>query len=422
MSDPIILQPNCQDASDPALTLDQAVDRVEAVAGPVAGHEVLTLRDALGRVLERPVISPADVPPHRNSAMDGIALNSADLPDSGTEDLHIVGTAWAGTPYPSALEKRQCVRIMTGAKMPDAADTVVIQEHTQPAGEGVVRIGGGHKAGQNVRHPGEDIAKGNEVLAQGKRLAPADLGLLASLGIAEVGVYRRVRVAFFTSGDELRSIGQPLGEGQIYDSNRYTLHGMLREAGAQVVDLGVVPDRPQDLNQALADAAGSADLVLTTGGISVGAADHLRTLIADQGELLFSKVEIKPGRPVTLGRWQDALYFGLPGNPVAAMATFYLLVRPALRRLQGESCSTEARFSARADADLRKLPGRTEIQRGIIYPGPDGESRVKTTGRQGSGVLSSMSKANCFILLEHGHAEVAAGEMVTVLPFQLLRY
>jgi len=388
----------------------------------LSGREVLPLKAALGRVLERPVVSPANVPPHRNSAMDGFALRGSDLPETGSVELEVVGTAWAGTPFAGDLQAGQCVRIMTGAKMPDAADTVVIQEHTEPAGEQRVRIGDGHRAGQNVRHPGEDIAVGQEILARGRRLGPADIGLLASLGIAEVGVYRRLRVAYFTSGDELCSIGQPLSEGQIYDSNRYTLHGMLSEFGAEVLDMGVIPDRPEELEQALDTAAGNADLVLTTGGISVGAADHLRTLIAERGELLFSKVEIKPGRPVTFGRWRSAWFCGLPGNPVATMATFYLLLRPALQRLQGEVREPAPRFSAACAEALRKHPGRTEIQRGVLFTGPDGTLQVRTTGRQGSGVLSSMSKANCFILLEHARGQVAAGEAVTVLPFEQLRY
>ncbi len=421
MSEPLIRQPNCQDGSAQALSFDQAAARMNDAVAPLAGREVLSLKAALGRVLERPVISPADVPPHRNSAMDGYALHGSELADSGYLELDVAGTAWAGTPYAGELKAGQCVRIMTGAKMPDGADTVVIQEHAEALGDQRVRIGSGHRAGQNVRHPGEDIAKGQELLRRGRRLSPADLGLLASLGIAEVGVYRRLRVAYFTSGDELCSIGQPLQEGQIFDSNRYTLYGMLTEFGAEVLDMGVIPDRPEGLEQALDTAADNADLVLTTGGISVGAADHLRTLISERGELLFSKVEIKPGRPVTFGRWRHSWFCGLPGNPVATMATFYLLLRPALQRLQGETPAAGVRFTAAATEPLRKNAGRTEIQRGILYTGVDGNPQVKTTGRQGSGVLSSMSKANCFILLEHERGAVEAGDAVTVLPFEQLR-
>lgn len=420
--EPLVVQPNCQDGSDRALPLEQAVGRVREAVKPVVGGESLALRNALGRVLSRPVISPADVPPHRNSAMDGYALNSAELAESGNADFQVAGTAWAGAPFSGTMGNGQCVRIMTGAKMPDEADTVVIQEKVLAIGDDKVRIGEGHRRGQNVRHPGEDISRGSEVLAQGKRVTPADLGLLASLGIAEVAVYRRPRVAFFTSGDELCSIGQPLTEGQIYDSNRYTLYGMVTEFGAEVLDLGVIPDSPGELEQALDAAAAGADLVLTTGGISVGAADHLRSLIGERGELLFSKLAIKPGRPVTFGRWRDSWFCGLPGNPVATMATFYLLVRPALQRLQGESSPVGTRFSAQAAEAFRKNAGRSEIQRGVLYNGDEGGLHVRTTGRQGSGVLSSMSKANCFILLEHDREAVAEGDTVTVLPFEQLRY
>jgi molybdopterin molybdotransferase len=354
--------------------------------------------------------------------MDGYALNARELPEQDSRELEVVGVAWAGAPYKGELQAGQCVRIMTGAKMPDEADCVVIQEQAQEIDPQRIRIGGGHRAGQNIRHPGEDIQTGQHILPAGKRISPAELGLLASLGIAELKVHRRVRAAFFTSGDELKSIGQVLEEGQIYDSNRYTLYGMLSELGVDIIDMGVVPDSEQTLRQALNDAAHSADLVLTTGGISVGAADHLKHLIHNEGEVLFSKVAIKPGRPVTFGRWKQAWYFGLPGNPVAAMATFYHFVRPALRQLQGEPAAPASYLSARAERGLKKAPGRTEIQRGFLYQGDDGQWWVRSTGKQGSGVLSSMSQGNCFILLHDAQAEIAAGQLVSVEPFDLLRF
>jgi molybdopterin molybdotransferase len=421
MSAELSRQPSCQDGRDASLSFDEALAKVASAVTPVSGVEMLALRSALGRVLQRPVTAPVDVPPHRNSAMDGYAVAANDLPQVGAREFKVVGTAWAGTPYRGDLEPGQCVRIMTGAKLPDAADTVVIQEQVEAIGERRVRIGDGHRHGQNVRHPGEDITLGQEILGPGRRLSPADLGLLASLGIAEVPVRRRPRVAFFTSGDELRSIGEPLGEGQIYDSNRYTLYGMLTESGADALDMGVVPDREKDLATALGEAASNADLVLTTGGISVGAADYLRSLIGTKGTILFSKVAIKPGRPVTFGRWCDAWFFGLPGNPVAAMVTFYFFVGAALRRLQGVAPQPGLRFSALAEEEMRKNAGRTEIQRGVLDLGKTGALRVRTTGRQGSGVLTSMSQANCFILLEHGRGSVAKGESVTVVPFQAMR-
>lgn len=422
MNSDVVTHPSCQDGGAPAVSYTQARDLVESNVQPVKGHEMLALRSALGRVLARPVVSPADVPPHRNSAMDGYALNSAELPVQGTSEFKVVGTAWAGAPYQGTLKTGQCARIMTGAKVPEAADTVVIQEQVERLGEDRIRIDGGHKRGQNVRHPGEDIARGQEVLPAGKRIAPAELGLLASLGIAELCVHRRVRVAFFSSGDELRSVGQPLEEGMIYDSNRYTLFGVLADLGVEILDFGVVPDRDDALEETLTTAATSADLVLTTGGISVGDADRIRGLLVERGEILFSKVAFKPGRPVTFARWGESWLFGLPGNPVAAMTAFYQFARPAIRRLQGEPATQPLRFRVRSKDALRKTPGRTELPRGVLFYGNDGELWVRTTGRQGSGVLSSMSIGNCFIFLEESLDSVSAGDWVTVEPFQMVRF
>jgi molybdopterin molybdotransferase len=297
-----------------------------------------------------------------------------------------------------------------------------MQEQAQAAGEQRIRIGSGHRRGQHVRHAGEDIRRGEELLGAGRRIGPAELGLMASLGMAEVRVYRRVRAAYFASGNELRSIGDSLGEGEIYDSNRYTLYGMLTEIGVEMIDIGVVPDRPEELAAALDNAADNADLVLTTGGVSVGEADHIKRLIGDQGEILFSRVKIKPGRPVTFGRWGGSWFFGLPGNPVAAMVAFYQFARPALRRLQGESDTTARRLTARTEGILRKRRGRTEVQRGILLPDDTGELWVRSSGAQGSAVLSSMSRGNCFIILEEQRNEVAAGETVSVEPFEMVRF
>lgn len=419
----LVTQPCCEDGVEHAISYSAARTLVEQRVQPVATQERLPLRSALGRVLAQPIVSPADVPPHRNSAMDGYALHSSALPQQGAAELTVIGAAWAGAPFTGdSIAPDQCVRIMTGAKIPDAADTVVIQEQAERLGEDRIRIGPGHRAGQNVRHPGEDITRGQEILRPGRALGPAELGLLASLGIAEVAVYRRVRVALFSSGDELRSIGAPLADGQIYDSNRYTLFGMLTELGVDVIDLGVIPDREDALENALGAAAQSADLVLTTGGISVGEADHIRKLVFEQAEVLFSKVAIKPGRPVTLARWRDCWLFALPGNPVAAMATFYQFTRPAIRRLQGELAAPPVRCRVRSAEALRKSPGRTEFQRGILFHDEKGEPRVKTTGRQGSGVLTSMSLGNCFILLEESQGSVAVDDWVTVEPFQMVRF
>jgi molybdopterin molybdotransferase len=422
MTADLISQPGCDADAQGVTSYTLARSLAEESVQPVRGHEILPLRSALGRVLAKALISPANVPPHRNSAMDGYALHSSALPQESAREFEVIGTAWAGNPYAGEpVQPGQCVRIMTGAKVPDDADCVVIQEQAETLAKNRIRIGSGHQGGQNIRYPGEDITLGQELMAVGKRLGPAELGLLASLGIGEVAVYRKVRVALISSGDELKPIGTPLADGQIYDSNRYTLFGMLSELGVEIIDLGIIPDREADLRAALQGATQAADLVLTSGGISVGEADHMRKLIFE-GKVLFSKVAIKPGRPITLARWQESWLFALPGNPVAAMTTFYQFVRPAIRRLQGEPSTPPLRFRVRCTQTLRKSPGRTEFQRGLLDQDENGELRVAAAGRQGSGILTSMSLGNCFILLEEPLGPIAAGDWVTVEPFPMLRF
>ncbi len=413
---------SCQDEKDPsALPVVDALAAIMARAGAVAGTEKLPLRSALGRVLARPLISPVNVPAHRNSAMDGFALAGADLPERGAVELRVLGTAYAGTPFKGEVGAGKCVRIMTGAKMPEGTDTVVIQEKAVQTGEHI-RITADHKQGQNVREAGEDIAAGDTVLDRGARIGPAQLGLLASLGVAEVSVKRRPRVAFFSSGDELRSLGEPLEEGEIYDSNRYTLYGMLSELGVDIIDLGVIRDEREAIRGALEEAAGQADVVLTTGGVSVGEADYLQDEAARLGEILFSKLAIKPGRPLTFGRIANTLFFGLPGNPVAVMVGFYQFVRPALKRLMGDASVAPPAFLVRSASKMQKAPNRTEVQRGVLDRDANGEPSVRLAGRQGSGILSSMSKGNCFILLPHDGPPVDPGDMVEVQPFHMLRW
>lgn len=412
---------SCQDEIDPgALPVGDALAIIVDRTGAVAGTEKVSLRCALGRVLAQPLLSPTDVPAHRNSAMDGFALAGSDLPASGTTELSVIGTAYAGTPFKPAVGAGQCVRIMTGAKMPDGTDTVVIQEKVEHEGDHI-RIAADNKQGQNVREAGEDITAGDRVLGAGTRIGPAQLGLLASLGSAELSVKRRPRVAFFSSGDELRSLGEALEEGEIYDSNRYTLYGMLSELGVDIIDMGVIRDERSAIRGALEEAAGQADVVLTTGGVSVGEADYLQDEAAQLGEILFSKVAIKPGRPLTFGRIGEALFFGLPGNPVAVMVSFYQFVRPALKRLMGDTSDAPTAFLVRSASKLRKAPNRTEVQRGILELDANREVTVRLTGRQGSGVLSSMSQGDCFILLPHDGAQVDPGDMVEVQPFDMLR-
>ncbi|MEJ2435148.1 MAG: molybdopterin molybdotransferase MoeA, partial [Pseudolabrys sp.] len=400
-----------------SLTVEQATARIAQTIAPVGAHEAVALRAALGRVLDEQVLSPLDVPPYTNSAMDGYALRGDDLPVDGEANLQVIGTALAGQPFTGEVNAGQCVRIMTGAKMPQGADTVVMQEHVKREGD-TAHIGGGHRRGQNVRAAGEDIARGKPVLTRGRRLGPADIGLLASLGIPEVQVKRRVRVAFFSTGDELRSIGEPLEEGQIYDSNRYTLHGLLSELGVEIIDMGVVRDRREDVEAAFEQAAAVADAVITSGGVSVGEADYVKETLAHLGEVNFWKLAMKPGKPLAFGRVGRAWFFGLPGNPVSVMATFYELVLPGLRRLMGQRETAPMSLTVPCADALKKRPGRVDFQRGILSRDADGQLIVRTTGDQGSHILSSMSRANCFIVLPRDWGNVEPGTPVEVQPFE----
>jgi molybdopterin molybdotransferase len=399
-----------------ALHVDKARAAIRACLEPVREAERVPVREALGRVLAEDVVPSIDVPGHDNSAMDGYAVRAADL-GAGETVLEEAGAALAGRKFAGTLAPGQCVRVTTGAVMPAGADTVVVQEVVKVK-DGRVMIPPGQKAGQNVRSAGEDLKKGVAVLQPGQLLKPAELGLVASLGIGEVAVRRRVRVAFFSTGDELASIGTALAEGEVYDSNRYTLHGMLARLGVEIRDLGVVRDDPAKLEAAFRDAASSADAIITTGGVSVGEADFVKPMMAKLGEALFWRIAMRPGRPMAFGRIGSAFLFGLPGNPVAVMVTFYQFVREALLVLGGRAgdCAP-SRLEARAAEPMRKVAGRTEYQRGILYR-ENGALLVKTTGQQGSGVLRSMSEANCFIVLEHERGRVAAGEAVQVQPFE----
>ena len=412
---------SCLDGYDPdALRVDKAREAIRACLEPVTETERVSTREALGRVLAEDLVSAINVPAHDNSAMDGWALRAADL-GAGDTTLREAGTALAGRPYAGKLNPGDCVRVMTGAVMPGGADTVVIQEVVRRDGERIV-IPPGQKKGQNVRAAGEDIKAGSAALTAGEAVDAARLGLIASLGIAEVRVRRRLRVAYFSTGDELTSIGQPLPEGGIYDSNRYTLHGMLAGLGMDVTDMGVVRDEPAKLEAAFRTAAASADAIITTGGVSVGEADFVKQLMGKLGEVMFWKIAMRPGRPMAFGRIaagrRAPFLFGLPGNPVAVMVTFHQFVREALLVLAGRSGDCRAPlFPVLAAQDLRKVPGRTEYQRGIAFR-EGGFWKVRSTGQQGSGVLRSMSEANCYIVLEHDRGTVRAGEAVQVQLFE----
>jgi len=407
----------CADPGQKLLSVEQGRKRILAAVPVIAAAEQLHLRAALHRILCEPVVSRLDVPPFANSAMDGYAVRSQDCPDSQPVVLKIVGSSFAGAPFAGQVGTGQCVRIMTGALLPEGADAVLMQEQVSRDAEQIRFEKRIVKSGQNVRYAGEDTRCGDTVLHAGHRLGAAELGLLASVGVAEVRVTRRLRVAFFSTGDELASIGTPLGSGQIYDSNRYALFGMLSRPEIECYDLGVIPDRRDAVRTAFQEASALADLVLTSGGVSVGEADYVTETLGELGEINFWRMAMKPGKPLAFGQLGKAVFFGLPGNPVSVMATFYQFVLPAIRKMTGEHAREPLLIQARSTHTLKKAPGRMEFQRGILEPGTDGQWHVSATGVQGSHVLSSMSKANCFILLPADGAGATEGDLVTVQPF-----
>jgi len=400
-----------------SLQLEEARSRILQGVAPVEGMESMALRDALGRVLAADVRSTVDVPSHDNSAMDGYALAGAGLPAEGELAFEVVGTSWAGRPFDGQVGPGQCARIFTGATLPAGTDTIVMQEHVRREGDRAW-ITAGHKTGQHRRLAGEDIRAGDVAVPAGTLLRPAHLGLIASVGVGEVQVLRRPRVAIFSTGDELRAVGEVLGEGQIYDSNRYSMYGMLARLGLDVLDLGVVRDTPEATQAAFEQAAASADAIVTSGGVSVGEADYVVETLERIGQVGFWKVAIKPGKPIAFGRVGQALFFGLPGNPVSSMVTFYQLVQPALRRLAGEERpEVPVLLKATCETKLKKKSGRLEFQRGILERGADGRYTVRGVGHQGAGVLRSMAEANCFIVLPLEQETVQPGTEVDVQPF-----
>ena len=400
-----------------ALSAADVGEFLARLVSPVQEMERVAVFDALGRVLARDLVSPISVPPHDNSAMDGYAFDGA-LLARGALQLEVVGTALAGKAWQGQVGAGQCVKIMTGAIMPAGLDTVVPQEFTRMLPDGRVEVPAGLlKAGDNRRCEGEDLMRGRPALAAGERLSPAACGLVASLGIPEVEVFRRLKVAYFSTGDEILSLGESPREGAVYDSNRYTVHGLLTRLGCEVIDLGVVRDDPALLEGAFRDAAGRADAIITSGGVSVGEADYTKAMMKQLGDVAFWKIAMRPGRPMAVGRIGDAVLFGLPGNPVAVMVTFLAFVRPALLRMMGARTTQPVLLKARSAEAMRKKPGRTEYQRGTVTRAADGGLAVRTTGNQGSGVLSSMVHANGLIVLHHAQGNVAAGDEVDVMMF-----
>jgi molybdopterin molybdotransferase len=417
MSNRIETVENCEsDFESDWISVESAQNHINQSVLPLTDTVKLPIRACLGQVLAQSIISPINVPGHTNSAMDGYALKGTDLSQDSIKTLKIIGKAMAGLPFTDHCNDGECVRIMTGAIMPDGADTVVMQEQSELLDGTLVKIGIGHRQGQNVRYAGEDIAAGTEVFKAGRRITPADLGVIASFGFAEVSVVRKVRVAFFSTGDELRSVGEVLGEGQIYDSNRYTLFGMLSELDVEIFDMGVVVDDPDAVKAAFEQASAMADVVITSGGVSVGEADYIKPTLRKMGLINFWKIAMKPGRPLTYGQLGKAHFFGLPGNPVAVMVTFLQFVKPALQRLSGSGSVTPLRLNAVCKNEIRKRPGRTEYQRGVYSQLNNGSLSVELTGRQGSGILSSMSEANCLIVLSDDQGSINIGDNVLIEP------
>lgn len=413
---------SCLSSYDPdALPVRDAQRIIREFVQPVRAVEQVALRAALGRVLAKDVVSPIDVPAHDNSAMDGFALRGSDLRADAPVTLRVIGTTFAGNASELVPAPGECMRIMTGGVMPEGCDSVVPQEFVTQDSDIITLPAGVIRAGDNRRFAGEDLKAGSPALKAGRVVRPPDLGMLASLGIPEVAVQRRLRVAFFSTGDELRSVGEPLGEGCVYDSNRYTIYGMLQRLGCDIIDMGVVRDDPAALEEALRSACENADAIITSGGVSVGAADYTKQIMAKLGDVTFWKIGMRPGRPLAFGRissaGRSAFLFGLPGNPVAVMVSFYFFAREALLRMMGADAPLPL-LRARSSGAIRKKPGRTEYQRGILSRGADGEPEVRITGSQGSGILRSMSEANCMVVLHDGQGNVAAGDSVDVLVFE----
>jgi len=406
---------------DPAsISADDATARILSAVTPIDVTERVAVRSALGRVIARDVASRVNVPNHTNSAMDGYALAGADLPTTGDKRFDVIGASFAGRPFAGKVGRGQCVRIMTGAVMPEGTDSVVIQENAERK-EDTVTLRAGEKKGANVRYAGEDLKTGDIAIPAGIRLGASHLGLAASLGFAELPVVRRPRVAFFSNGDELRSVGTPLQVGELYDSNRYTLYAMLSDMGVEMVDLGIVEDDADIITEIFIRAAESADMVITSAGASVGDADYIKQTLDRLGKASFWKVAIKPGRPLAFGTIRDSLFFGLPGNPVSVMVTFQIFVKPALRKLAGERYAVPLRLTVKTLSKLNKRPGRMEYQRGVLSLNERGETVVSSTGEQGSGILSSMSLANCYIVLPDESHGVEIGDWVEVQPFDHIR-
>lgn len=402
-----------------SLSVEKALEYIHKWVHPLAVTEEIPLGEALFRVLSENIIAPVNVPPWNNAAMDGYAFSATDLDLNQTQTLPIAGSVFAGHQFAGALPAHACVRIMTGSAMPSGCDTVVPQENVQIKENTILIPSASVSAGDNVRLKGEDIQAKTVCLPKGTLLKPPHLGMLASIGIGQIKVIKPPTVALISTGDELCPVGKPLSGSGIYDSNRYVLHGMLQRLGCKTVDIGIIRDKPELIRKALTEAISKADAVITTGGVSVGAADYTRTIMADMADMAFWNVNMRPGRPMAFGRTffeeKEIFLFGLPGNPVAVMITFCFFVREALLCLMGAIPSPLPRLRVKTFSTLSKRPGRTEFQRGILSPNNQGNWVVQSTGPQSSGMLSSMTQANCIIVLPADRATVMPGEEVEVV-------
>lgn len=403
--------------SNSLISINQALENISTALAPLPGDEILSLHTAQGRVLSEQCIVPFDLPAFPNSSMDGYAFNSADIQTTGFELIQ-TGISWAGRPFNNKLERGQCVRIFTGAVLPVGADSVIMQDLVE-VNDTRIHFPANTQARQNIRSKGEDVKQHECLLPAAKQLTAVDLGLLASAGIYEVRVKRKIRIAFFSTGDELRPVGSALTEGQIYDSNRYSLAALLNNPCHEVNDLGVIEDDKAQIRNTLLQAAQSNDVIITSGGASVGDADYIKEILDEIGQVDFWKLAIKPGKPLAFGRIEDCFFFGLPGNPISVIATYQQIVTPALRQLSGLRASTPIRLKAICTSPLYKNPGRQEFQRGVLSQIAPGEFTVCSAGKQGSNILSAGSRANCYIILAREQANVASGEQVLVEPFNL---
>ncbi|EJG0103404.1 bifunctional molybdopterin-guanine dinucleotide biosynthesis adaptor protein MobB/molybdopterin molybdotransferase MoeA [Vibrio parahaemolyticus] len=406
----------CCDTLSPAfLSVVQGQEKILSLVNTVSEIEACKIENAYGRVLAEHIISPVNVPQYTNSAMDGYAIRSDDV---DRDSYQVVAEVMAGHAYDQPLEVGQAVKIMTGAPTPRNGDTVVMREQASQEGDKVTFNGANIKAGQNVRQAGEDLAIGSDVFTAGTRLASPEMGMIASLGFGEANVFRKLKVAVLSTGDEVQAPGTEQKANSIYDSNRFTIMGMLEKLGCEILDFGILEDNEQLMIEALENASAQADVVMTSGGVSVGDADYIKLALDKLGQIDFWRINMRPGRPLAFGQINNKPFFGLPGNPVAVMVSFINFVEPALRKMQGEQGWKPLKVNAIATENLRSRQGRTEFSRGIYELDDTGRLTVRTTGKQGSGILRSMSEANCLIEISPAIDTVKAGESVTIIPLQ----